>query len=147
MLGKGNPGAKIADLAEGPIDHQPPQWHVMARLAGADRRLYWATAPVANWKIVLNVPNTVISGPVLAIRTGSLGLAGVLLSSLVLDYDRPRHQPTFVRLTAIAQQVAAGDLLRRQGGYGCLYQAGRRLKPPTRPDADETGQLLPPSAL
>jgi len=112
MLGKKNPGAKLADLVEGPVVAGRPTGAVMVRLAGTDRRLYWATAPAANWRIVLNVPNTIVSGPVreLALRSGIIGLVGVVLSSLVLILIARGISRPIVRLTAIAQHVAAGNL-------------------------------------
>ncbi|MFZ2956713.1 MAG: methyl-accepting chemotaxis protein [Candidatus Ozemobacteraceae bacterium] len=112
MLGKNNPGARIADLAEGPIVTNSPSGSFMVRLGDSDRRLYWSTAPLANWKIVLNVPNTIVSGPVhnLAARVSLLGLAGMVLSSLVLVIIAHGISRPLVRLTAIAQQVAIGNL-------------------------------------
>ena len=144
-LGKNNPGARIADLPEGPIVAHRPSGVAMARLAGADRRLYWATAPAANWKVVLNVSNAVVSGPVrdLAVRAGLVGLAGVVLSSFVLIMIARGISRPLVRLTAIAQQVAAGDL--RGAGTrldSVAKPAADAAQAAARPNASETGQLL-----
>jgi methyl-accepting chemotaxis protein len=145
MLGKGNPGARVADLPEGPTVLDRPEGASMVRLAGADRRLYWVTAPAANWKVVLNVPNAVVSGPVgdLAMRAGLLGCAGVVFSSLVLVMIARGISRPVVRLTSIAQQVAAGDLRGARKGLDAFADPSAGAGPaPDRPDVDETGQLL-----
>lgn len=145
MLGKGNPGAKILDLAEGPIVTSRPNGALMADLTGADRRLYWATAPVANWRIVLNMPNSVISRPVrnLATRVGLLGFAGLVLSSLVLAMIAGGISRPLVRVTAIAQQVAAGNLHGARLGLNTFAGPDAGGDPATAPpNADETSQLL-----
>jgi methyl-accepting chemotaxis protein len=111
-LGKDTPGAKLDGMPEGPAIAGRPNGDATLTCGGEDRRLYWATAPVSGWKVVLNMPNTIISGPVrdLALRTSLLGLTGVLLSCLLLVLVARGISRPIVRLTAIAQQVAEGNL-------------------------------------
>lgn len=112
ILGKGNPGAKLDGMPEGPAIAGRPNGAATFKFGEEDRRLYWATAPVSGWKIVLNMPNTIVSGPVrdLALRVSLLGLTGVLLSCLLLVLIARGISRPIVRLTAIAQQVAEGNL-------------------------------------
>ncbi len=143
MLGKGNPGAKISDLPEGPAIGNRADGAAMVQLSGASRRLYWATAPTANWRIVLNVPNTIVSKPVedLAVRTGLLGFGGVAFTCLVLIMIARGISRPVIRLTAIAQQVAAGDL---DGAAASLdtFARSEASKSDGREGTDETGRLL-----
>ncbi|MFB3906371.1 MAG: methyl-accepting chemotaxis protein [Acidobacteriota bacterium] len=144
MLGKNNPGPKISDLMEGRTVADRATGAAAVRLAGADRRLYWATAPSANWKIVLNVSNAVVSEPVrdLAIRAGLLGLAGVVLSSLMLIAISRGISRPIIRLTAIAQRVAEGNLRGAKIELDHFAPANdSRLGSVAPREADETARL------
>lgn len=145
MLGKGNPGAEIKDLPEGTTVADQPSGMKLVYLNGQPRRLYWDIVPTSGWKVVFNVPNSVVSGPVhnLAFQAGLLGLGGLAVSLLVLTLIARNISRPLVRLTEIAQTVADGNL------YGARQELDKfagpsadSVKKNTATQADETGRLL-----
>lgn len=140
-LGKGNPGATLDALKEGPVIAGRSGGVALLTDRDGTHRLYWATAPVSGWKVVLNMPNRIVSGPVreLTLHVASLALVGGLLSCLLLVLIARGISRPIVRLTAIAQQVAEGNLHGATRALELFGQAG--LTTGGTP-AGETGRLF-----
>jgi len=98
---------------------------------GAGGMSYFAVARVATgkWTLVMSVPRSTVTGPIVADIASTLGFAGLgTVAMAVLLWVPTRRLVTRIDLAAqAAQQVAAGDLTRA----------------PIRSDCpDETGDLL-----
>jgi signal transduction histidine kinase/CheY-like chemotaxis protein len=94
LLRHGFPGANVEDVPGGKAIQTRPEGYNNLAIAGKKRRLYWATAPLTGWKLVLNVPEALVLGPVVQMTLSTL-LIGV--SGLAL---------TIFLVTAIARQLA-----------------------------------------
>ena len=94
MLRRGYAGANVEDVPGGKAIQTRTEGYNNLTLAGKKRRIYWATAPLTGWKLVLNVPEALVLGPVVQMTLSTL-LIGV--SGLAL---------TIFLVTAIARQLA-----------------------------------------
>ena len=119
------------DLDEGRVAAAKPEgWSVIVQ-KGERRHLFWSTAPLTGWKIVLNIPESVIVAPAreLAVRTiavATLSVIGMVI--LVMMVARRVIEPVR-HLTSVTAEVAAENYQR----VGELATSARR--------SDELGQL------
>ena len=131
MLREGFPGAGIDNLPEGKLIAGRAEGSAQMALGGQMRGIYWATAPLTKWKIILSVPDAVILAPInsLAARMATVGgLAVVFMIGLVYTIANRVTKP--VRsLTNATQGVASGGY----SAIGDLSTVVRR--------SDELGQL------
>jgi len=137
MIGQGNPGADAADLPGGVAIMEKPQGFT-AYGQGAERRIvYWATVPSTGWKVVLDVPYTVVTAPVraLAWRSSLVGTGGLFLLLVASTLVARRVAGPLKELSAAAADLEAGrhetekllPLLRRGDEIGDLGRAFTRM--------------------
>ena len=137
MLGPGNKGADAPDLPGGAAVMAAPQGFTIYGEGRGRRIIYWATVPSTGWKVVLDVPYTVVTAPVrvMAWRLGGVGVAGVLfLLGAVMLVARRVARP-IKELTDAAADLEAGrsepeklrPLLRRGDEVGDLGRAFTRM--------------------
>ncbi len=107
MLRHGFVGQNISYLPEGAYVVQRPNGFARIRKKNQYWRVYWAQAPLTGWKVVLNVPEAVIFGPVTALTQRMLivGLFALgLMITLVIIVARRVTEP-IARLTIAAEKV------------------------------------------
>ena len=112
MMGKGNPGMDVALLPVGSQIAAAPSGAVtFYDDGGGERIVYWATAPLTGWKVVLDVPSSTLLMPVraLAWRLGSFGAAGLFLLVMVVAWVARRLTAPLQKLTQAAAQLEAGQ--------------------------------------
>lgn len=117
MIGKGNPGVDLASLPGGAEIAATPSGDVEFRDAGGSRRMvYWKTAPLTGWKVVLDVPYSTLLVPVYALawRLGTMGCAGLLLLFGVVALVARRVAAPLQQLTHSAAELEAGQLDREK---------------------------------
>jgi signal transduction histidine kinase len=130
MLHKDYPGEDVGNLPEGAVTLDRPNGFATVPIQGKPRRIYWATAPLTGWKVVLNVPEAAILAPVTALTHRQLligGLAVVLMVGTVFLVAHRIAEPV-TQLTRVAAAVESGD-----------YSADRLA--PIASRRDELGQL------
>ena len=117
MIGKDSPGVKIDALPAGvAIAAQPSGDAAFTDAEGQQRVVYWSTAPLTGWKVVLDVPYSTLLAPVraLAWRLGSVGGAGLLLLFGVVALVARRVAAPLGQLTRAAADLEAGQLDREK---------------------------------
>ena len=117
MIGKGNPGMNISQLPPGAAMAAAPSGDATYRDAnGSERVVYWVTAPITGWKVVLDVPYSTLLAPVrsLAWRLGTVGGAGLLLLVGVVALVARRVAAPLQQLTRSAAELEAGQLDREK---------------------------------
>ncbi|MFM8789184.1 MAG: response regulator [Chthoniobacterales bacterium] len=117
MIGKGNPGVNISQLPIGAAKAAAPSGDVTYRdKDGAWRIVYWSTAPLTGWKVVLDVPYSTLLIPVYALawRLGSVGGLGLLLLLGVVALVARRVAAPLGQLTHAAAELEAGQLDREK---------------------------------
>jgi serine phosphatase RsbU (regulator of sigma subunit) len=138
MIGEGNPGTNISQLPPGAAIAAAPSGYATHRdQNGSERLVYWATAPLTGWKVVLDVPYSTLLAPVriLAWKLGAIGGAGLLLLFAVVALVSRRVAGPLRQLTATAAEIEAGrmdggnllPLLRRQDEVGDLGRGFNRM--------------------
>ncbi len=81
------------------------------QINGEARRVYWATAPMTGWKVVMNVPEAAILAPVNVLRTRALllgFLSVALMVTLVYVIARRTSRP-ILEISEAARQLARGN--------------------------------------
>ncbi len=138
MIGEGNPGVNIAQLPGGDAMMSAPSGETTyAGEDGSERIVYWVTAPLTGWKVVLDVPYSTLLVPVqaLAWRLGSVGGLGLLLLMGVVGLVAHRLATPLRQLTHAAAELEAGQLdsdklsplLRRGDEVGDLGRGFTRM--------------------
>jgi signal transduction histidine kinase/CheY-like chemotaxis protein len=138
MIGAGRGGSRVDDLPAGPLIASAPSGDAMYRAADGSRRIaYWATAPLTQWKVVLDVPYAAVTAPVRAMawRLGGVGTAGLLLLLGAVSLVARRVAAPLNQLSAAAAELEAGrhdsaallPLLRRGDEVGDLGRAFTRM--------------------
>jgi signal transduction histidine kinase/CheY-like chemotaxis protein len=138
MIGKGNPGVNVSQLPAGSAMLAAPSGEVTYRRDdGSERIVYWVTAPLTGWKVVLDVPYSTLLVPVkaLAWRLGSVGGLGLLLLMGVVGLVAHRLATPLRQLTRAAAELEAGQLdsaelaplLRRGDEVGDLGRGFTRM--------------------
>jgi signal transduction histidine kinase/DNA-binding response OmpR family regulator len=138
MIGEGNPGVNIAELPGGDAMMSAPSGETTyAGEDGSERIVYWVTAPLTGWKVVLDVPYSTLLVPVqaLAWRLGSVGGLGLLLLMGVVGLVAHRLATPLRQLTHAAAELEAGQLdsdkllplLRRGDEVGDLGRGFTRM--------------------
>ncbi|NDG72593.1 MAG: hybrid sensor histidine kinase/response regulator, partial [Proteobacteria bacterium] len=130
MLRKDFPGAEISTLPAGKEIAQLAEGFATFSSGGRAMRAYWATAPLARWKLVLVVPEAIILEPVvqMAWQTLQVGLAGVVLAVLMATFVARRFSRPVLRLRAASTALQESgfntpelsDLSRRTDELGDL---------------------------
>ncbi len=138
MIGEGNPGVNISQLPAGAAMMAAPSGETNYRGEdGSERIVYWVTAPLTGWRVVLDVPYSTLLVPVqaLAWRLGSVGGLGLLLLMGVVGLVAHRLATPLRQLTRAAAELEAGQLdsaeltplLRRGDEVGDLGRGFTRM--------------------
>lgn len=117
MIGEGNPGVNIGTLPPGTaITAQPTGQTIYRGPDGDERIVYWVTAPLTGWKVVLDVPYATLLAPVqaLAWRLGTVGGLGLLSLIGVVAIVARRVAAPLQKLTHAAAELEAGHLDSRE---------------------------------
>ena len=111
MLRQGFPGADLTAQPGGDVIARTAEGLAVITMDGEHRRCYWATAPLTGWKIVLNIHEDSILGPVreLMIRSGLVGLGGLAVLILVVSFIARRLGQPLLGLTQAATAIEQGN--------------------------------------
>jgi signal transduction histidine kinase len=111
MLRKDFPGAALSTLPAGKEIAQQAEGFATFTTGGRAMRAYWATAPLAKWKLVLIVPEATILEPVvqMAWQTLQVGLGGVILAVLIATVVARRFSRPVLRLRAASSALQEGE--------------------------------------
>ena len=133
MLSGSSPGADVRTLEDGRLVADQPAGTARLRINGGVRRIYWAQAPQTGWKVVLNVPESIVLGPVnrLIARSVVVALIAVGLMMFLVTIVARRMTEPVSDLTAAAEAIEAGrfdaaalePLIVRQDELGGLAHA------------------------
>lgn len=98
-------GRAVSEKAEG--------WAVVEN-AGERRHLFWSTAPLTGWKLVLNIPESTIFAPArqLAWRIAIVALLSVIGMILLVQLVARRVTEPVRHLTSVTAEVAAENYSR-----------------------------------
>ncbi|HWA87902.1 MAG TPA: response regulator [Opitutus sp.] len=104
---------------------------------GGERILYWSVAPVTGWRVVLDLPATVVLAPIhaLELRTGLIGGGGLLALLVFAGLIARRATRPIVKLERAAKVLASGSfdvaeldaLVERSDESGRLARAFRSM--------------------
>ncbi len=117
---KGFGGADLGSIADGKPAAAQPEGFASLWINGEMRRVYWTTAPLTGWKIVMDVPEAGILAPVTVLRNRAalLGLLAVaFMMTLVFLIARKTVRP-ILALSEGARQLAEGDIERQAAAQG-----------------------------
>jgi signal transduction histidine kinase len=130
MLRKDFPGAALSTLPAGKEIARQAEGTATFTANNRAMRVYWATAPMAGWKLVLVVPEAIILEPVvqMAWQTLQIGMGGVFLAVVLAAFVARRFSGPVLRLRAASAALQEGefknlqisDLLRRKDEFGDL---------------------------
>jgi len=122
MLRKGFPGADLTTRPGGEVIASKPEGFALITMDGERRRVYWATSPLSGWKMVLNIDEDSILGPVreLMIRSLLIGLAGLVVMVVVVSGIARRLGQPLLGLTRAATDIEQGNF--REDTLGSLPQ-------------------------
>jgi methyl-accepting chemotaxis protein len=112
LLDQDQKGVSVKDTAEGKALTEAAQGFARLQVGDEARRVFWATAPISGWKVVLSVPEGVILAPLAALKTryilGAI-LQALFLGAAVFFVSRRALSPAR-DLAAAADKLAKGDL-------------------------------------
>lgn len=77
MLSKTSPGAKVESLPDGAVTIEKAEGEALVSIAGDQRRIYWASSTLTGWKLILNVSDEAVMGPVQRLATRTILVAGL----------------------------------------------------------------------
>jgi hypothetical protein len=97
MLRKDFPGADLSTLPAGKEIARQAEGTATFTANNRAMRVYWATAPMAGWKLVLVVPEAIILEPVvqMAWQTLQIGMGGVFLAVVLAAFVARRFSGRF----------------------------------------------------
>jgi signal transduction histidine kinase len=110
MVSASSPGVDVRTLEDGKLVADQPTGTARLRLNGGVRRVYWAQAPLTGWKVVLNVPESIVLGPVnrLTARSTIIALIAVGLMVFLVTMVARRMTEPVSELTGAAAAIEAG---------------------------------------
>jgi len=127
-------GASIEAVPEGKYIRATPDGFALARIAGEQRRIYWATAPFTQWKVIINVSQQALMGPINSLtKQMAVGTVITLGAMLGMTYLLAKRMSRPLRALAhsthqLAAQVAPADAAMMPGDeIGVIDRSVRRL--------------------
>ena len=116
MLRKDFPGADLSTLPAGKEIASQAEGTASFKMGDRAMRVYWATAPMAGWKLVLTVPESIILEPVvqMAWQTLQIGFGGVFLAVLLATFVARRFSGPVLRLRAASSALQEGEFQNLQ---------------------------------
>ncbi|MBE2181108.1 MAG: response regulator [Chthoniobacterales bacterium] len=137
MIDKDHPGGRVEDLPGGAEIMAEESGYTSYGSGRGERMVYWATAPSAGWKVVLDVPRRAVLAPVraLAWRSAAVGVGGLLVLLLVVTLVAHRIAKPLGELSLAAAELEAGrhdkanldSLMRRRDEVGDLGRGFARM--------------------
>jgi len=111
MLRKGFPGADVKTRPGGEAVAAKPEGFTEATMDGNARRVYWSTAPLTGWKVILNIREDAILAPVreLTIRSALIGVAGLMGVVVLVTAIARRLTNPLLNLTRTAAAIEQGN--------------------------------------
>ncbi len=111
MLRQGFPGADLMSRPGGQYVAAKPEGFEAIIMEGQHRRIYWATAPLTGWKVVLNISEDTILIPVrqLMLRSALIGIAGLAVMILIISFISRRLANPLLNLTNTATAIEHGN--------------------------------------
>jgi two-component system, sensor histidine kinase and response regulator len=130
MLRRGFPGAALTSRPGGELIASKPEGFADTVMDGERRRVYWATSPLTGWKVVLNISENEILGPVreLTLHSALIGVVGLLALVVVVSIIARRLAHPVLDLARTAAAIEQGS-----------FHGGMLNKLPQR--RDEIGEL------
>jgi PAS domain S-box-containing protein len=118
MLQKGFPGADLTSRPGGQSIAAKPEGFALITMDGEPRLVYWATAPLTGWKIVFNISEAAVLGPVrqLTIHSALIGVAGLFVMIVVVSVIARRLGQPLLGLTRAATAIEEGTFREEQLG-------------------------------
>jgi signal transduction histidine kinase/CheY-like chemotaxis protein len=133
MLGRGHGGEDIRSLPDGRLVVGAAEGTARLTMGGVPCRVYWASARLTGFKVVLNVPEDLILAPVreLGRQQTTIGLAALLLMGGLVVVVGRRVVRVVERMTAASAAIEAGrfepasvaDIAARSDEIGRLARA------------------------
>ncbi|MFM8717234.1 MAG: ATP-binding protein, partial [Spartobacteria bacterium] len=116
MLRKDFPGANLSTLPAGKEIARQAEGTTTFKTGDRTMRVYWATAPLAGWKLVLVVPESIILEPVvqMAWQTLQIGLGGIFLAVLLATFVARRFSGPLLHLRAASSALQEGEFQNLQ---------------------------------
>jgi PAS domain S-box-containing protein len=111
VMSENSPGALVSSINGGTEIAVSDQGVTQVVEKGVPRRIYWAIASEAGWKVALSVPEFEITGPAnaLARQTAYVAGGGLLLLALATTLMGRRLVAPVLRLTRVAEGVGRQD--------------------------------------
>ena len=130
MIGPGNPGTNVRELPAGAEIMSRPSGFAEYGQGHGRRIVYWATAPITGWRVVLDVPYSGVMAPVraLAWRSAALGAFGLLVLVGGVFVVARRVAAPLNQLARAARELEEG-------------QHDDKMLAPLLPRGDEVGEL------
>jgi serine phosphatase RsbU (regulator of sigma subunit) len=110
VLRRDSEGAHVRDLPDGRFVAAEGEGGARVEIDGSIRRVYWAVSGVTGWKVVLNIPEESIIGPVTALtrRLIGIGVLELLFMVLVVSSIARRVTQPLAQLTEAAGEIQNG---------------------------------------
>ena len=151
MLRKGFPGADVRSQPGGEAIATKPEGFTEAGVDGRRERIYWATAPLTGWKVVLNIDEAAILAPVRALTlrsvlVGVIGLLGLVVVVTVMARRLGHPLLSLARTAAAIEQgnfreEMLGDLPERRDELGGLARSFQKMAREIRARAQNLAEL------
>jgi signal transduction histidine kinase/DNA-binding response OmpR family regulator len=111
MLQKDFAGQDVKSLPEGRFISAASRGFAQVTVKGEKRRIYWAEAPLTHWKVVLNVAEAGILGPMreLTARSVLIDLVGLASMLFIVALIARRVTEPIQRLTKASTALRAGS--------------------------------------
>jgi signal transduction histidine kinase/DNA-binding response OmpR family regulator len=110
MLGRGHPGEDVKGLSDGRLSVGTAQGMARLLMGGVPCRVYWASARLTGFKVVLNVPEDLVLAPVreLGRQQAAIGFAALLLMAGLVVVVGGRVVRVVERMTVASAAIEAG---------------------------------------
>ena len=111
MLRRDSTSTNVKVLPDGKFVAGETDGHARLEIDGEMRRVYWAASQMNGWKVVLNIPESSVIGPVHALTRRLLGFGAleVLFMILVVTAISRRVTQPLEQLTAAAGEIESGN--------------------------------------
>ena len=130
-------GTMLDALPQGALLAREQQGTARYAAAAGERILYWTVAPVTGWKVVLDLPASIVMAPIhaLAWRTATIGSGGLLVLLALVGLISRRATRPVVKLERAAKALETGSfvaaeidpLVTRADESGRLARAFRNM--------------------
>lgn len=130
MLRRDSEGTNVRELPDGKFVAGATAGHARLEIDGEIRRVYWAASQLTGWKVVLNIPESTIIGPVHTLTKRLLGFGALEVLFMILVVTAIAR-----RVTQPLEQLTAATANLESGKFDCASLDQLAKKP------DELGRL------